>query len=271
MIRLVPKRKFTLPVDGECITPDIFSEKSLKEIASLYVWEGNRRRPLNELFKIDAQSESSENSTVQICGDAEKIRRIGAQMSSGNIIIEGDAGMHLGERMGGGTISVTGNAGSWTGCAMKKGTIEIKGNAGDYLGAAYRGSVRGMRGGSITVQGEAGNEVGLFMRGGIIKIHGNVGLFAGIHMQKGTILIQGDAEGHVGAEMSGGKIVLCGYTPSVLPTFTIDSIKPSVKVEGEKIIGPFYRFLGDLAENGSGKLYVSQDENRHLKTYERFL
>ena len=271
MITLTPKRLFKFPIEAACISPDTFAEKSVREIAALPLWEGNRKRALSELFKIEHKTTPSENPSIRISGDVGRVRRIGAKMSSGKIIIEGNAGMHLGEEMKGGTISVAGNVGSWAGCMMRKGTIEIRGNAGDYVGAAYRGSTRGMGGGVIIIHGNAGNEVGCFMRKGLIKIYGNVGQLAGIHMKNGTILIRRNSEGRAGAEMLGGKIILCGYIPSILPTFTIDGVKSSVKIDGEKVDGPFYRFLGDLAENGNGKLYVSQKQNTHLKAFERFL
>ncbi len=271
MIKLTPRRSFKIPVRAECISPDTLEEKSLSEIATLSLWEGNQERTLSELFKIEKKPATSENPVIQISGDVEKVRRIGAGMTSGTVIVEGNAGMHLGEEMNGGTIIVKGNAGSWAGCMMKKGTIEIMGSAGDYIGAAYRGSTRGMRGGTIIIHGNAGNEVGCFMRKGLIKTNGNIGQFAGIHMKNGTIFIKGNSEGRAGAEMSGGKIVLCGHIPSILPSFTIDSIKSSVKIDGEKVGGPFYRFLGDMAESGDGKLFVSQEQNTHLKSYERFL
>lgn len=263
---------FKVPVDAENISPDVFDEKSANEIAMLQVWEGNRRRNLNELFKIEHKTDgASEKTTIQISGDISKVRRIGAKMSMGRIIIEGDVGMHLGEEMKGGVITVTGNAGSWAGGMMKGGTIEIKGDAGDYVGAAYRGSTKGMSGGTIIVYGNAGNEVGCFMRNGLIKVYGNVGQFAGIHMGKGTIFVQGDSEGRAGAQMRKGKIVVCGNIPSILPTFTVESIKPKVKIDEEKVTGPFYMFVGDLAEGGEGKLYVSQKQNQHLSFYEKYL
>ncbi len=238
----------------------------------LQVWEGNRRRNLNELFKIEHKTDdASERTTIRISGDVSKVRRIGAKMSRGRIIIEGDVGMHLGEEMEGGVITVTGNAGSWAGGMMKGGTIEIKGDAGDYVGAAYRGSTQGMSGGTIIVYGNAGNEVGCFMRNGLIKVYGNVGQFAGIHMGKGTIFVQGDSEGRAGAQMRKGKIVVCGNIPSILPTFTVESIKPKVKIDEEKVTGPFYMFVGDIAEGGEGKLYVSQKQNQHLSFYEKYL
>lgn len=238
----------------------------------LQVWEGNRRRNLDELFKIEHKTDyASEKTAIRVSGDLSKVRRIGAKMSTGRIIIEGNVGMHLGEEIEGGVITVTGNAGSWAGGMMKGGTIEIKGDAGDYVGAAYRGSTKGMSGGTIIVYGNAGNEVGYFMRNGLIKVYGNVGQFAGIHMGKGTIFVQGDSEGRAGAQMRKGKIVVCGNIPSILPTFTVESIKPKVKIDEEKVAGPFYLFAGDIAEGGEGKLYVSQKQNQHLSFYEEFL
>lgn len=272
MIKLHPRRSFKAPVDAQHITPDIFSEKSISEIAKLQTWEGNRKRTLGQLFKIEQNPKnSSKEMTIQILGDAGKIVRIGAKMSTGKIIVDGNAGMHLGEEMKGGSITVAGNAASWAGCMMKEGTIQIKGDAGDYIGASYRGSTRGMSGGRIIIQGNAGNEVGCFMRNGLIKIHGNTGQFVGIHMRNGTIFIQQNTKGRIGAQMKGGKIVLTGHTPAVLPSFTIDSVRPKVKVEGEPVEGPFYRFIGDLTEHGTGRLFISQAKNSHLEFYEKYL
>ena len=270
MITLNPKRPFKFPIEAKNITPDIFAKKSLKEIAALEMWEGNRKRSLGDLFNIKNDSSPSEEFTIKIEGDVSKLRNVGAGMTMGRIVVDGDVGMHLGEDMSGGAITVAGNAGSWAGSKMKGGTIEIKGNAGNYIGAAYRGSTQGMNGGKVIIHGSAGHEVGCFMRNGVIKILGDVGLFAGIHMSNGTIFVQGNSEGRAGAQMINGKIVVCGHTP-VMPTFTIDSIKPKVKVDGEKIEGPFYRFIGDLADKGKGKLFVSKTKNPHLSSYEKYL
>jgi formylmethanofuran dehydrogenase subunit C len=261
---------FKVPIEAECITPDAFAGKSVGEIGKLKVWEGNRQRSLNELFTVEGESGAKpEEVLIQIFGDVHKVRRIGAQMSAGEIVVHGNVGFHLGEEMVGGKIFVEGNADSWAGSMMKGGVIEIKGDAGDYVGAAYRGgSTKGMRGGTIIVHGNAGNEVGYFMRKGIIKVHGNVGQFTGVHMKNGIIVVFGDSEGRNGAEMTGGKIVVCGRVPSVLPTFTIEAIKPRVKIDGERLTGPFYLFIGDIAERGEGKLYISKASNVHLKFYE---
>jgi formylmethanofuran dehydrogenase subunit C len=128
-----------------------------------------------------------------------------------------------------------------------------------------------MKGGTIVVHRDAGSEAGCFMRNGLIKVHGNIGSFTGIHMSEGTILVEGDSDGRLGAQMRGGKIVVLGKVPSILPTFTINSIRRRATVGDERVSGPFYLYNGDLAENGEGRLYVSQTKNPQLKAYERYL
>jgi formylmethanofuran dehydrogenase subunit C len=274
VINLHCTRELKFPIIAECISPDILQGKTRQEIEQLEFWEGNKQKHLSELFKIDeAEAESPpESIIITVNGDVSKVRRIGSGMKGGEIIINGDAGMHLGEEMKGGKITVYGNVGGWTGAMMKGGIIEIHGNAGDYLGAPYRGSSKGMHGGKIIVYGNVGNEAGAHMKKGIIKIYGNTGQFLGFRMQGGTIYVQKDCEARAGACMTDGKIVVNGFLESVLPTFTIDNIRAKVKIEeDEPTEGPFYVFLGDLAENGKGKLYVSKEKNPHLSYHEKFL
>ncbi len=244
----------------------------MEEVLKLKVWEGNRSKPLGDLFNVKCEREDEgDDLTINLIGNFSKIRNVGANMTKGRITVKGNIGMHLGVGMKGGEIIVSGDADSWTGGSMKGGKIEIKGSVGDYVGAPYRGSTEGMRGGLIIVHGNAGREVGCSMRGGLIKIYGSVRHFVGVNMVDGTIFIQGDCAGKAGAGMLGGKIVICGYIPSILPTFTIDSLRSKVSVNGEKIPGPFYRFIGDIADNGKGKLFISKARNQHLKFYEKYL
>lgn len=274
MIALTPKKEFKFPIIAECINPDIFYGKTSTEIEELGIWEGNKKKKLGELFEVkETKMENPEGKEIiTINGNVSKVRRIGAGMKNGEIIVYGDVGMHLGEEMKGGKIIVQGNVGGWAGSMMKGGTIEIHGNASDYLGAPYRGSSEGMHGGKIFVYGNVGNEAGAYMRNGLIKIYGNAGQFLGLRMRDGTIYVEKDSRGRAGACMKGGKIVINGFLESVLPTFTIDSIKEKVKIEeGETVAGPFYLFLGDLVENGEGKLYVFKEKNPHLSHYERLL
>ena len=52
MITLVPRRKFEVPVQAACISPDVFKGKDTAEIAHLPVTEGNRMFNLCDLFEI---------------------------------------------------------------------------------------------------------------------------------------------------------------------------------------------------------------------------
>jgi formylmethanofuran dehydrogenase subunit C len=271
MIILTPLRKFTFPVNAECINPDIFQGKGSAEIANLQLFEGNKPKKLSDLFKIEEVNIAS--PTIKINGDVSEVRKIGTGMKTGEILINGNVGMHLGEKMAGGKIVVNGNALQWAGSAMKKGLIEIHGNAGDYLASPYRGTTEGMKGGKIIVDGDVGDDSGAYLHGGLIKIKGsNVGQFLGFHMSDGTIHIEKNARSRIGANMTGGKIIVSGVVEEVMPTFAIDSVKPKVKIDDtESATGPFYVFLGDLAEKGKGKLFVSKANNPQLKTYEKFL
>ena len=273
MINLQPVKEFKFPVEAECINPDVFQNKTIEEIEKLEIWEGNKQRNLGELFKIhEVNTNPEQDITITIKGDIGKVRRIASQMKSGEIVIHGDVGMHLGEKMKGGRVVVHGNVGGWTGSMMKGGLIEIHGNTGDYLAAPYRGSSQGMRSGRIIIYGNAGNEAGACMKKGTIKIYGNAGQFTGFRMRSGKIYVQKDCEGRTGACMTDGKIIVGGRIESVLPSFTIDNVKPKVKIDGDEVAeGPFYVFLGDLADNGKGKLYASKAKNPHLSSYEKYL
>jgi formylmethanofuran dehydrogenase subunit C len=270
MINLYPLMQFKLPITPEGISPDLFQGKKREEIAELKIWEGNRQKTLKELFKVE-EAKAGEMS-IAIHGDVSKVRRIGAFMTVGEIVINGNAGMHLGEEMKGGKIIVNGNVGGWAGSMMRGGEIEIHGNVSDYLGAPYRGSSEGIYGGRIVVHGNVGNEAGARMKKGILKIYGSAGQFAGFRMHDGTIYVQKDCQARAGACMVNGKIVIGCLLESILPTFTIDSVKAKVKIEeGETVEGPLYVFLGDLAESGNGKLYVSKEKNPHLSDHEKLL
>jgi formylmethanofuran dehydrogenase subunit C len=270
MITLTPLRKFDVPIEAACISPDVFKGKDTAEIANLPVTEGNKQLKLCSLFEI--KEDNAEAPTITINGDAGKVKRIGQGMKTGEIVINGDAGMHTGEKMLGGKITINGNAGGWTGSEMKGGTIEIHGDGGDYVASPYRGSSSGMKGGLITVDGQVGSDVGCYLHGGVLKIMGGAGKFLGYHMSDGTILVEKQSDTRAGACMTGGKIVIAGTIEEVMPTFTIDSVKAKVKIDDtQSVNGPFYVFLGDLAEHGAGKVYVNKANNPQMKFYEKYL
>jgi formylmethanofuran dehydrogenase subunit C len=271
-ITLRLKNSPKVPLDLPTITPNHFAQKSLEEIENLWIWKGNKMVRIKEIFYVDGDVSSNPNDiTIVLEGDLSKAKRIGTDMTTGSIIVKGNFGLYLGYRMRGGKIIVEGNVGSWAGVDMRGGEIEIKGNAGDLIGAALRGSSIGMRSGSILIHGNAGSEVGAWMAGGLIWIKGNVGLFPGVHMKDGTIVIEGNCDGRAGGNMKGGRVIVLGRINDILPSFHIDAIRQSVRVGDGKIAGPFYLFIGDLADDGNGKIFIKVESNKHLKKYETLM
>ena len=109
MITLTPLRAFDVPIQAPCITPENFAGKTVAEIAKMPVTEGVRNLTLADLFKIEQSP--AETPSITINGECSKVKRVGQGMKTGEIVVNGNIGMHTGERMNGGKIIVNGN--SW--------------------------------------------------------------------------------------------------------------------------------------------------------------
>jgi formylmethanofuran dehydrogenase subunit C len=267
MIKLKPKVKFKIPVEAECISPDTFSGESVKKIRNFEVHWGNKTKKLEDVFDIEQISEGTEEITIE--GDVSAVKHIGACMSKGRVIIEGDVGMHLGREMSGGEIIVHGNVGDWLGAEMKGGIIRVKGNAGNLVGSGYRGSKIGMKGGMIVIEGDAGHEVGELLRRGTIAVKGDLGTFAGALMTGGSIVCFGNIGARAGASMERGTILAfnplellptfrysCTYQPAFVRTFLRELKKYGLPIEEKHIEGFYDRYDGDIASLGKGEILV---------------
>jgi len=265
MIRLTYTSTTTIPVEAECVTPNNLAGKTAAEIAALPVQHGNAQAVLSDFFRVAGEAG---DQRVVLEGDCSRVKWLGAGMTSGELIVDGNAGMHVGAEMRGGSIEVKGSAGDWAGAEMRNGTLRIRGDAGDLLGAGYRGSRLGMRGGAILVDGNAGHEIGSGMRRGFIAVRGNVGDFAGASMIAGTLLLFGTAGGRAGAGLKRGTVAIFGAAPQLLPTFRFDCVYRPVFLrvylrylcaagfaEAQQFIeGSYRRYSGDLVSVGKGEL-----------------
>ena len=267
MIILKPNVEFKVPVEAECISPDVFSGKSVEELKGLELWWGNKKKGLVDVFNIEQESEGMEE--IVITGDVSAVKHIGARMSKGKVVIEGSAGMHLGREMEGGEITVHGSVGDWLGAEMKGGLIRVKGNARNLVGSGYRGSKVGMKGGTIVIEGDAGSEVGELMRRGTIAIKGKVGAIAGALMTGGSIVCFGDIGERAGAGMDRGTIIAfnlpkllptfkysCTYNPTFIRAFLPGLKKYGLPIKKEHIEGLYDRYSGDVAALGKGEILV---------------
>jgi formylmethanofuran dehydrogenase subunit C len=254
-----------VPLEAEAINPDRLAGLGAAAAAALPVHHGNRLAALGDFFRLAGTCDGE----VRLEGDLARVKLIGAGMTGGRIVIDGDVGVHLGTAMTGGEILVAGDAGDWVGAEMSGGRIIVKGDAGHLVGSAYRGSRVGMRGGEIIVHGRAGNEVGSAMRNGLIAIGGDCGDYAGVNMLAGTIIVLGRPGGRCGAGMKRGSIVAmrdvpvlptfsyaCTYAPSFLRLYLLHLRGLGLAVDDAQIDGRYRRWSGDSIELNRGELLI---------------
>src|SRR5262245_39216307 len=265
MLTFTLKESLTVPLEAECVTPDVLAPLKNDAIRALPVLLGKRQLTLADFFDIAGDG----GEEIELRGDLAKVKWIGRGMTRGRIRITGNAGMHLGSYMKSGTIEVTGKATDWVGGEMSGGTIHIRGNAGGQLGSAYRGSMSGMSGGTILVEGSAGIELGMRMKRGLIVIRGAVRDFAGLQMKGGTIVLMSGAELRTGAWMQRGTIISLKpipllpsflYSSSYTPTFMGVLVKHlgslGISVPFDPQAGAYQRYLGDTSVIGKGEILV---------------
>lgn len=216
MLHLTLKQAPVIPLELDGITPDRVRQCTVTDVSKLPIFHGNRRVELGEFFDVTGDPKCGE---ISFHGDCSRIKLLGAKMTSGRMIIDGNAGWHTGAGMLGGELVIRGNAGDWVGAEMRGGVIRVEGNAGNQLGAAYRGSRHGMRGGVIHVRGNVGDEAGLLMRRGMIVVDGRVGDFAGASMIAGTLVAFSGAGRALGAGMKRGTLLIDGNLAELSPGF----------------------------------------------------
>ncbi len=260
------KTDSTLPVEADSISPDLFAGLSNREIKDLPLFYGRRRMTLGDLFHVKGEK----SDRIIINGNLDHYKRIGQAMTCGEILINGNAGMHTGAYMSGGSILIKGDARDWLGAHMKGGFIRLSGNAANYTGAAYVGEKRGANHGTILIQGSAGNETGARMRRGLIVVMKDTGDFTGANLIAGTIIVLGRLGGMPGPGNKRGSIVALGEVSRLLPTYSsqcffvpvfLSLYKSLFKEWGldlaaEKLTGCFQRFAGDINTVGKGEILI---------------
>lgn len=253
-------------IDMSPFTPQLLAGKSIDEIAHTSIWLGNRQLQTGELFEISGSA--SEQIVIQ--SESDRLDRIGAAMSKGKIIIEGNAGAYLGSGMQSGEIHVTGDAGLAAGCAMRAGRLSIMGSAGDFLGGALTGERQGMRGGSIIVKGNAGARAGDLMRRGTILIGGNTGDYCASRMVAGTMVVLGQSGKQTGLAMRRGTLITASEPTSLPATFNDNgehtlSFLALLNQNTASITGfedlvekgtRVQRWLGDMSCDGKGEVLI---------------
>ena len=267
-----------VPVCVQGILPESIARLKTDQIAELKVWRGNRQFTLADLFRIDTLDDAQPDKIVWR-GDMSRVHWLGTQMSSGTMIVEGNAGRHLGSQMKGGQIQVDGSADDYVGCEMTGGQIRIGKDAGDWLGAAYPGSRVGLNRGTILIGGNAGRGVGFGMRRGLICIAGNVDRLVGWNMLAGNIVVGGQVGQMAAKGMSRGTLWLASRDLAASnrqmlpPSFAAGSYaQPAVAglmcnwlrelESGVELPNVSYQiFHGDYLQGGRGEVLIASSRN----------
>ncbi|MBN1799988.1 MAG: formylmethanofuran dehydrogenase subunit C [Candidatus Lokiarchaeota archaeon] len=251
-IKLKLTKKLEFPLEADTITPDNFAGKSTDEIKKLTVYYGNQKATIGDYFSVTGKGGDLNGTRIIIDGDLSNVKRIGEKMMGGEIVVNGNVGMHLGSQMSGGKILVNGNADDWAGAMMEGGELEITGDAGNYVGAAYRGHWKGMKNGVIKVKGKVGHESMSWVNGSKpakrfpTLICGGAGNFLGVHGHGGTIIVEGDCIRCTGADQVRGTIIVKGKVLKMLPSYKkIGEVNEIELMNGDKIKGKFIEYSGD--------------------------
>ncbi len=234
-----------------------------KEIEGLSVATTREAVTVGDVFKVKGRDVQN----LHFIGTDDRCDKIGAGLTGGDIVVEGDAGMLLGARMKTGKIAVHGSAGVLAGASMTGGEIAVRRDAGDQAGGVAFGETFGMKGGFIAIGGDAGDLVGERLRRGLIVVGGNAGDYAGGRMIAGTILLQGGAGRYAGYGNRRGSLIFADKPRHLLPTY-VDSgvmefdylrlLETWLRGQGLRIRlgGRARRLVGDMAVLGKGEMLI---------------
>jgi formylmethanofuran dehydrogenase subunit C len=268
MIRLTLRARppFRLSLRG--FIPERLAGSSATAIARQPLRQGNRAGVLGDWFQVDVAAEPEDR--LVISGAVDRLDDIGAGMTRGELLVEGDAGARAGLEMSGGRISIEGSAGMGAGTAMSGGELRITGDAGDHIGMALPGEREGMRNGNVIVEGNAGASVGDRMRLGLIVVAGSVGPYCGARMGAGTIVVGSEVGPNAGAAMRRGTLIAPRGNLVPLPGFADSGVHdlPMLPLLARVLaqhrltelagrLREVRRWQGDLAVNGKGEILAA--------------
>ena len=200
---------------------------------------------LGDLFEVTGNA----GGRIRFVGNLSRANRLGAGLSEGAVVIEGDVGDEVG-------------------AGMSAGSIEVQGSAGDRAGGAAVEARRGVTGGELVIRGAVGAEAGSRMRRGLLAIGGDAGDHAGMGTLAGTIVVFGDAGPSPGLWSKRGSIVAlgsvavpstyryaCTYRPAIL-ALILGRLRArySLPVHEGHLSGSYRRYSGDLADLGKGEI-----------------
>ena len=209
------KEKPDQRLDLSPLIPSRLKDLKSKEIEALSIGTTRVKLAVGDAFKVKGRDADQ----VQFAGTDGRCDKIGAGLTDGEIVVDGDAGAYLGAGMKRGRIEVKGNAGVLAGASMTGGSIAVSGDLGERAGGILVGETMGMKGGLLMVGGNAGPMLGERMRRGLVIVHGDAGDYAGGRMIAGTILFKRAVGRNAGYGLRRGSLIFLEQPEDLLPTF----------------------------------------------------
>jgi formylmethanofuran dehydrogenase subunit C len=268
-VALIARAPIVEALDTEGLTPDRLARLPESAIAHLPVWRGRERLQVGDVFTV----RGGHATTVIVEGGSAHVHGLGAGMTDGTLIIDGDAGHFVAAGMGGGVVEVKGSIGDDGAVGMSGGVFEVVGNCGARVGGARPGASRGMTGGEIVVRGHAGDSVGAFCRRGLLAVAGDVGQAAAHGMIAGSLFVFGRTGRHPAQFNKRGSLVAlgeisvpetyryaCRYRPPhVRVTLLYLARRYGLAVDARHVGGHYRRYCGDRLTPGKGEILVWSD------------
>ena len=257
------KEKPDQRLDLSPLTPARLKELKPNDIEALAIGTTRVKLTVGDVFKVKGKDVSA----LRFVGTEGRCDKIGAGLTEGEILVEGDAGAYLGAAMKGGKIEVKGGAGVLAGASMSGGSIIIQGDAGERAGGVLVGDNLGMKGGQLTIHGNAGPLIGERMRRGFVIVGGNAGDYAGGRMVAGTILFKRGVGRFAGYGLRRGSLIFLEEPKELLPTFGdcgvlefdyLRVLEHWLRETGKHItLGDrARRLMGDMAALGKGEMII---------------
>ena len=260
-------------LDLSPLVPDRLAGLDQAAIERIEVGTTRMSRRVGDVFGVHM----ADCECVAIEGGSPRFDWVGAGMRSGELVLDGEAGLYAGRRMTGGRLRISGRAGGWAASGLRDGTLEIDGDAGPFLGGPVAGERAGMAGGTVLVRGNAAERAGDCLRRGLIVIEGRAGPHPCSRMLAGTVIICGAAGASPGYLMRRGTLVV-GAARALLPTFVpvgeassafrrlLASTLTALSPRAARLVGRAQdRFMGDMASVGKGEILVPGTDTRPFR------
>jgi formylmethanofuran dehydrogenase subunit C len=249
-------------LDLSPLLPERLDGLKPKAIEALAIGTTRVKLSVGDAFKVTGKDASQ----IRFTGTDGRCDKIGAGMTKGAIVVDGDAGAYLGAGMKKGKIEVGGSAGVLAGASMA-GSIAIAGDCGERAGGIHVGETLGMRGGVLTIGGNAGSLLGERMRRGLVIVGGDAGDYAGGRMVAGTILIKRRVGANAGFGLRRGSLILVEPPKDILPTFGdcgvlefdyLRLLEHWLRANDKPINlgGRARRLMGDMSVLGKGEMLI---------------